>query len=165
MTILCFVSQSLIKNKPASNKYVMWLPDTATSAARTVNTSSGTPASSCPVVYSEKISLTDVEVSTPTPVVGAEVANAVDNDNGTRAETVAATFPWISIDFLTSVRVTRVQILGGEDGQPLENLEVKVGNRNPKSPVDDSFPPMTSQLFGNTRYDQCVSSKYIYIIV
>ena len=84
-------------------------------------------------------------------MVGAEVANAVDNDNGTRAETETATFPWLSIDFGQSLRVTRVQILGGEDGQPLENLEVKVGHRDPKSPVDESFPPMTSQLFGNTR--------------
>ena len=67
------------------------------------------------------------------------------------AETEEATFPWISIDFGKTVRVTRVQILGGEKEQPLENLEVKVGNRDPKSPIDDSYPAMTSQLFGNTR--------------
>ena len=156
-----------------------------------MNTSTGSPASSCPVVYREKISLgtteinrpchlytvgphsintqnledikntfsliifvvtADMEASTPTIVQGAEAENAIDNDNGTRAETDTATFPWISIDFGKSMRVTRVQILGGEDDNPLENLEVKVGNRNPKSPIDNSYPAMTEQLFGNTRY-------------
>ena len=150
-----------------------------------MNTSTGSPASSCPVVYREKINLgtteiirplpvihsintqnpedikkcsliilvviVDMEASTPTIVQGAGAENAIDNDNGTRAETDTATFPWISIDFGKSMRVTRVQILGGEDDNPLENLEVKVGNRNPKSPIDDSYPAMTEQLFGNTR--------------
>lgn len=166
-TTLCFSSTSLVKSKSAGNKYVLWYPNTTTSAARTVNTTSGSPASSCPVVYSEKISLGEAETSTPTAVDGAEVENAVDGDNGTRAETDTATFPWMSIDFGKSVRVTRVHILGGEDDQPLENLEVKVGHRDPKSPIDDSYPPMTSQLFGNTRYiyhQGGVSSKYTAVI-
>lgn len=98
------------------------------------------------------IVIVDMEASTPTIMQGAEAENAIDSDNGTRAETDTATFPWISINFGKVLRVTRVQILGGEDDNPLENLEVKIGYRNPKSPIDDSYSAMTEQLFGNTRY-------------
>ena len=43
-----------------------------------------------------------------------KVDRAIDGDNTTVAETVVASFPWVSIDLGRSVRVTRVQILGGK---------------------------------------------------
>ena len=52
-----------------------------------------------------------------------------------------------------------LQILGGDnvgpelpqDNHPLMNLEVRVGNRHAKSPLDLAVPDGNSVLFGNKR--------------
>ena len=57
------------------------------------------------------------------------------------------------IDLGLSYKVTKISILGDDNirDNPLHNLEVKVGGRNMKSPIDDSKPNGGSILFGNTR--------------
>ena len=57
------------------------------------------------------------------------------------------------IDLQGTHKVTKISILGDIDvtNNPLHNLEVKVGGRNMKSPIDDSKPNGGSILFGNTR--------------
>ena len=86
---------------------------------------------------------------------------AFDGDNTTAYVSIVAAYPYLQIDMGRSQRVTKVSILGSfnfrED--PLVNLEVKVGARSVKSPIDDSSPPPSQVLFGNTRYQ-----KEIYFV-
>ena len=85
--------------------------------------------------------------------MGVPPTNAFDGDNTTAYVSKDAAYPYLQIDMGRSQRVTKVSILASfifrED--PIVNLEVKVGARSVKSPIDDSSPPPSQVLFGNTR--------------
>ena len=116
------------------------------------NVPSASPTDECPVVY-KKWTEWNSYIWTATASDDGDATSTFDGYNETSYSSSSQNYPWIMIDLGATHKVTKVSILGDVNIQthPLNNLEVKVGGRNVKSPIDDSKPNGGSILFGNTR--------------
>ena len=146
-------SNNLYGSSPHGHKLHVWLPKTTVSNPRTVtNVPSASPTDECPVVY-KKWTEWNSYIWTATASDDGDATSTFDGYNETSYSSSSQNYPWIMIDLGATHKVTKVSILGDVNIQthPLNNLEVKVGGRNVKSPIDDSKPNGGSILFGNTR--------------
>ena len=81
-----------------------------------------------------------------------DVTVAWDGDSTTFIHSRIHNYPWISVDFGRSFRITKVYIQGALNinHHPLNNVEVRVGARRAESPYDDSRPG-DELLYGNSQ--------------